>query len=246
VSPGVFPCGMAVDMLRACYEVDLLSYRDRPDLVTRVRWVRAEGVPFLPFYNLFSSQVWNTVQPTSWTGPGELPTQRRPFDKGVPDTVYPATMPCGEESFWTLGAPDPGATPPPWPGPGFIPVCCSSVETPCSDIRAWQILAAGFSPGCDVGDFLTITFDNRPDFCFWISNSVFATQVLVSLQDMGMERFLTCEIIRIGFGSTHLLYKLDVTGMTIAIGAPIVVPLSVIFSTPCAMVPPTVTLTRQA
>ena len=121
--PDFDPCGMIVDLVRSCYEVNMGFFSNRPDLQCRVRWYFADaGAVTLPFPTRFGSGNWATDK-FGWTGPGEqLPRDRR-WRNGANVPFYAGQFPCGTADQFFNGTTYPPA--PFWRQADGTPYCCA-------------------------------------------------------------------------------------------------------------------------
>lgn len=123
--PPLYPCGLAVDMLRSGYTSTFTWYQGRSDLKSRVAWVRVpRDTAFVPYPTTFCSQNWDDVHPGIESAVGEVSEGRVWSGYGTPITAPGPDAPCGNAALWLSGAPDPAPLMPSAVPVAWVPACC--------------------------------------------------------------------------------------------------------------------------
>lgn len=101
----ISPCGLTVDMLRVCYDAEMVFEPGGPRVP--IRWFQVpDDRPGLGFYNRFSSRNFGGRE-GSPDGLGEVPQLRRRGHPSRPPFPYSGGAPDGPLACWQATAPGP-------------------------------------------------------------------------------------------------------------------------------------------
>lgn len=97
--PPINPCGHAVDLLRSCYDGEMLFFGPDGPAVP-VRWFFVpRGTPWVPFTHPWVSSI-HDPDPKPTTPYGEVYTLTRDWRDGAPPAPFDASHLCGTEEEW--------------------------------------------------------------------------------------------------------------------------------------------------
>lgn len=236
---------MAVSNLKACYRLPMRFFSDRPDITTMVRWYFVpDDTPWVPVYNLFSSQVWNSEKNITWGVPGEDPDAKRQFVDGSAPAAFPADHVCGSADAWVNGVLYPGDSAPKIP-PTWVPACCAGEMDPCT-VGSWRIDASGFGPGLGCaafnGSFTLPPFTGLP--CAWQLQIDAFSKWVARVFDFGSGPAFDVRAVFTFGGPPQTLgqFRIPAASLDLTIGNPNVLP-EISGSVVCPP-PPTITATR--
>lgn len=173
------PCGMAMDLLRACYTTEMRFWKDN-NLSVPIQWFFCdENAKDFPAHQLFGSGNWASPY-GAWKGPGEVEDVPRPFFSGVNPGLSGQKF-CGPLKGFTEGTTFPGI-PLHANGAGLTPCCRPDIIPPCNVIvsllpevlyaRIVFVTSNLISPLGQVGDEFTMT--RIPGFDAWKSDRIWS------------------------------------------------------------------------